>query len=98
MDAGRPQARRYWVSGLVQGVGFRFFVERAARELGLAGYVRNLRDGRVEVYAVGAPEQLAALRRRLEQGPPGARVREVVEEPAEWMAAYSRQFAIVAEP
>ena len=71
------EARHYVVEGMVQGVGFRFFVERVARQLDLGGYVKNLRDGRVEVYALGPAEQLDKLKRWLEKGPRGARVRSV---------------------
>ena len=53
-------ARRYFVRGRVQGVGFRYFVERAAAELKLTGYTRNLDDGRVEVYAAGPPANVRA--------------------------------------
>ena len=73
----RMQARRFLVRGRVQGVGFRWFVEREARLLGLAGWVRNNSDGRVEVLAQGTREQLAALHRRLQQGPRAARVDDV---------------------
>jgi acylphosphatase len=66
--------RRYLVSGVVQGVGFRYFVVRRAEGLGLAGLVRNLHDGRVEVLARGSGEALAALETALEEGPPRARV------------------------
>ena len=76
------QARRYFVSGNVQGVGFRYFTQRAAQRLQLNGYTRNLPDGRVETYAIGAPEQLAQLRTALERGPWGASVSEVKEERA----------------
>jgi acylphosphatase len=76
------QARRYFVSGMVQGVGFRFFTQDEAERLRLSGYVRNLRDGRVEVYAIGAPGQLDTLRAALECGPSGAMVSQVTEEPA----------------
>jgi acylphosphatase len=62
-------ARRYFVSGRVQGVGFRFFVEHVAGGLGLAGYARNLADGRVEVYAIGEPEKLSELAGYLWKGP-----------------------------
>lgn len=75
-------ARRFFVSGHVQGVGFRFFVERIASELGLRGYVRNLDDGRVEVYAIGDPDQLAELSRQLWKGPRLAIVRDVREQEA----------------
>jgi acylphosphatase len=50
------QAKRFLVSGFVQGVGFRYFTENRAKRLGISGYVRNLRDGRVEAYAIGTPE------------------------------------------
>jgi acylphosphatase len=75
-------AKRYFVRGRVQGVGFRDFVERAAAELGLSGYTRNLDDGRVEVYAVGSPAKLAELNQRLWQGPRFADVRGVEEQDA----------------
>jgi acylphosphatase len=72
-------ARRYLVRGRVQGVGFRYFVERNAAGLGLAGYARNLDDGRVEVYAVGRSEPLSELSGLLWQGPRWAEVRGVEE-------------------
>ena len=77
------EARRWFVRGRVQGVGFRYFVERAAQELGLGGYARNLDDGRVEVYATGAPEKLSDLAGRLRVGPRWADVRGVDEQQAE---------------
>lgn len=67
-------AFRIWVNGRVQGVGFRWFTRKAARELGLAGQVRNLPDGRVEVEVAGDPRQLDTFRERLREGPPGSRV------------------------
>jgi acylphosphatase len=73
------QARRFLVTGRVQGVGFRWFVEREAHILGMAGWVRNNTDGRVEVFAQGSAEQLNALRARLHQGPRAARVDNVEE-------------------
>ena len=75
-------ARRYLIAGRVQGVGFRFFVERVAMELGLTGYTRNLADGRVEVYAVGTPQQLSELSGLLWRGPRMASVRAVEEHEA----------------
>jgi acylphosphatase len=72
-------ARLYLVEGRVQGVGFRFFVEEVARRLGLKGYVRNLADGRVEVYAMGERAVLARLRTQLEMGPRTSRVERVEE-------------------
>ena len=62
------------VEGRVQGVGFRYFTQGAALDLGLQGYVRNLDDGRVEVVATGPAKPVTALLRRLEQGPPNSRV------------------------
>lgn len=75
-------ARRYLVRGRVQGVGFRFFVEREAHMLGIAGWVRNNPDGTVEVLAMGSHEQLLGLRGRLRAGPRAARVDAVDESPA----------------
>jgi len=66
----------------VQGVGFRYFVEHAANSLGIRGYVRNLDDGRVEVYAVGHPDQLSNLAGLLWKGPRMAEVRGVDEDEA----------------
>lgn len=67
-------AKRYLVRGRVQGVGFRWFVEREAHILGIAGWVRNNHDGSVEVLAQGTREQLSALHSRLREGPRAARV------------------------
>jgi len=82
MTAPEQFSRRYLVKGRVQGVGFRFFVEREARVLGVAGWVRNNPDGAVEVLAVGTQEQHAALKARLHQGPRAARVDAVDESEA----------------
>jgi acylphosphatase len=65
------------VRGLVQGVGFRWFVRERARRLGLAGFVRNMPDGSVEVLASGDPGQLDLLRKELRRGPTGANVEAV---------------------
>ncbi len=75
-------ARRFLVRGRVQGVGFRWFVEREARILGVVGWVRNNADGAVEVLAQGTREQLSGLRTRLQQGPRAARVDDVDESEA----------------
>ncbi len=77
------EARRYVVRGRVQGVGFRWFVEREAYLLGVSGWVRNRADGSVEVMAQGTPEQLAGFHGRLREGPRAARVDEVDVSPAE---------------
>ncbi len=64
----------FLVSGRVQGVGYRAFAERQAKELGLSGQVRNLSDGRVELVAEGTEEQIRELRARLLKGPRLAQV------------------------
>ncbi|HEU0122235.1 MAG TPA: acylphosphatase [Bryobacteraceae bacterium] len=86
-------ARRWLVRGRVQGVGFRRFVEREAVSLGLAGWVRNLADGRVEAFAQGPGPSLDALQGRLWQGPRWSEVREV-EAMEEAPAAASTSFQI----
>jgi acylphosphatase len=67
---------------MVQGVGFRYFTQRAAEKLHVSGFARNLRDGRVEVFAMGTPQQHAELRAMLERGPCFSSVSEVLEETA----------------
>jgi len=71
-------ARRFLVSGRVQGVGFRYFTLDAARREGLAGSVRNLDDGRVEAVAEGELESMERFERALRQGPSMARVEHVM--------------------
>ena len=70
-------ARRYLISGRVQGVGFRYFTEAAAAREGILGWVRNTPDGRVEVVAEGDAEALERFERSLRHGPRGARVERV---------------------
>jgi acylphosphatase len=65
------------VKGRVQGVGFRWYVVDEARRLGLAGWVRNNRDGSVELCAGGAPEALRSLESHVRKGPTGSRVSDV---------------------
>jgi acylphosphatase len=76
-------AYRYVVRGVVQGVGFRYFVSRQATMLGLAGHARNCSDGSVEVVAEGETRALAELESRLRAGPAVSEVetleREVIE-------------------
>ena len=76
-------ARRWFVRGRVQGVGYRYFAQHAATGLGLSGYARNLDDGRVEVYAVGPEAKLSELAGMLFRGPRWADVRGVDEQEAE---------------
>ncbi|HXJ16141.1 MAG TPA: acylphosphatase [Candidatus Polarisedimenticolia bacterium] len=90
----RQAAKRYFVRGMVQGVGYRFFAERVAGRLGVAGYAKNLRDGRVEVYGVGPAASLEALRAELERGPSAAIVDGVTEEDAAIDPKFARGFSI----
>jgi len=76
------EARRWFVRGRVQGVGYRNFAQRCAQALGLTGYARNLDDGRVEVYAAGPADKLAELTPMLHRGPRWAEVRGVEEQEA----------------
>src|SRR5437773_9947414 len=75
-------AHRYIVRGRVQGVGFRWFVEREAHILGVSGWVRNTSDGSVQVLAQGTREQLVGLRSRCREGQRAARVDDVEESEA----------------
>jgi len=77
------RAKRYLVSGRVQGVGYRYFVWREATELGLAGWIRNNPDGTVELVVEASAEAHADLERRLREGPRSADVArvEVKDEP-----------------
>lgn len=68
-----------WISGSVQGVGFRMFAERAARRRGVTGFARNLADGRVEAVAEGSSEAVRGFIADLRRGPSGALVRAVDE-------------------
>lgn len=72
--SGERETRGYLVRGRVQGVGFRWFTQRAGERLGLGGHVRNLPDGSVEVHASGPPALLDDLETALLRGPMGARV------------------------
>jgi acylphosphatase len=65
------------VRGRVQGVGFRWYIVDVARELRLAGWVKNRADGNVELAAAGEGDALAKLEAAIAAGPPGARVEEV---------------------
>ena len=76
------RCQRFLVFGQVQGVFFRASTQDTARRLGLTGWVRNLRDGRVELVACGEAAPLKELERWLMQGPPGARVTKVKSDEA----------------
>ena len=71
-----------YIYGVVQGVGFRYYTQHRAKELGLEGYVRNLDDGGVEVVACGDTTQLQKLQDWLKQGGPhSARIEKILSEP-----------------
>lgn len=70
------------VSGRVQGVGFRYLVKQSAQTADVAGWVRNLRDGRVEAVLLGPPEAVQAVLDDIGRGPSGAGVEEVITRPA----------------
>jgi acylphosphatase len=72
-------ARLYRISGEVQGVGFRFFAQRAAASHQVVGYVRNLADGRVEALAEGTPESVEGFKHDIATGPRSAQVERVEE-------------------
>ena len=74
------EARRPVISGIVQGVGFRYGMAAQARLLGVAGWVRNRRDGSVEAMVCGDAEQLAAMIAWARHGPAGADVAHVAVE------------------
>jgi len=82
-------ARRFLVRGRVQGVGFRWFVEREAHMLKISGWVRNNPDGTVELFAQGTRDQLAGLHSHLREGPRAARVDAVDVSDAEPIAGLS---------
>ena len=94
MASRKEIARRWFVRGRVQGVGYRYFAQRAAAGLGLRGYARNLDDGRVEVYAIGPEEKLSEFAGMLYRGPQWADVRGVEEQEA--VVETRRSFGIEA--
>jgi acylphosphatase len=73
-------ARRYVITGRVQGVGFRWFAHDAAAREGVRGWVRNLADGSVEVFAEGESESVQRVEAKLRRGPAAARVDNVTIE------------------
>ena len=76
-------ARRFVISGRVQGVGFRYFAQDAARREGLHGYVRNHPDGTVEAVAEGESESLERFERAIRRGPSRSRVEHVIVDEVE---------------
>lgn len=72
-------ARKFIISGMVQGVGYRFFAQRAAARHQVLGYVKNLEDGRVESYAEGAEKSVEAFKHDLTAGPSYSNVEHIEE-------------------
>lgn len=92
--AEERRAQRIYVSGEVQGVGYRFFAANAAQRSEVSGYARNLDDGRVEVYAVGLPAQLDRFIDDLRRGPRHARVHRIEVDEAELLLELASDFSI----
>lgn len=88
------KAKRFFVSGKVQGVGYRYFAMDTAEQMGITGYAKNLADGRVEVYAIGTSAQLRDFSRQLRRGPALASVAEVAEVEAEILLDCSSGFSV----
>ena len=72
-------ARRFFVNGMVQGVGFRYFAQRAAAKHQVKGFVRNMPDGRVETFAQGSESQVNGFRDDIATGPRFSKVDEIEE-------------------
>ena len=103
--AAAPQdpaaVRKHWfVTGQVQGVGFRAFTYEAARDLKLKGWVRNLTDLRVEIVADGPEKDVARLLERVKKGPPSSKVKDVAEAKVDEKEKLAESFEIrdTAEP
>jgi len=88
-------ARRFVVSGRVQGVGFRYFTQDVARREGVTGWVRNLPDGRVEARVEGEAEAVTRVERAIRAGPRGARVDAVSVDIEDVSGAY-QTFSVTA--
>jgi len=73
------KAKKYIISGRVQGVGYRYFAQINASKLKIRGYVKNLYNGNVEVYAIANEEILNKFKEILRQGPPASRVIDIEE-------------------
>jgi acylphosphatase len=82
-------ARKFLIGGDVQGVGYRFFAQRAAARHQIQGYVRNLPDGRVEALAEGMQESVEAFKHELATGPAFSRVEQVEEINVEPTGSYA---------
>ena len=82
-------ARKFLISGEVQGVGYRYFAQRSSAKHQVRGYVKNLEDGRVEVLAEGTPRAVEAFRHDLAAGPTYSRVGQIEETVLEPSGLYS---------
>ncbi|MEP6781026.1 MAG: acylphosphatase [Gemmatimonadaceae bacterium] len=96
-DEGSPHQKHLVVEGVVQGVGFRWFVRERARRAGLSGWVRNRDDGSVELRVIGHPHAIERLLSELAIGPKGAVVNAVREMPSETSEALPFPFVIDRE-
>ncbi len=85
------------IRGRVQGVGFRWFVRETARQLELSGWVKNRRDGAVEIAAAGSSDAVSLLEREVRRGPPGAVVEHVEELPADQLGLLPYPFTVHRE-
>jgi len=83
-------AKKFLIRGRVRGVGYRYFADRVASQLGICGYVKNLWDGNVEVYAIGDEVALEELKRQLAEGPRSGRVTAIDESDEPVDKRYSR--------
>ena len=82
-------ARKFLISGQVQGVGYRYFAQRSAARHQVRGYVKNLDDGRVEAFAQGTAKQVDEFKHDLIAGPSYSKVDEIEETVLEPTSAYS---------
>jgi acylphosphatase len=88
-------AKKFLISGMVQGVSFRYYTQREANRLGLSGYVKNLRDGRVEAFAQGESKLIDQFYLKILQGPPASKVDNIViidELPESSLAVFQIRF------
>lgn len=86
---------RVLVTGVVQGVGFRWFARELARRYDLAGWVKNREDGSVEIAVDGPSNRVDAFLSKVREGPPGAHVASVQALPPDGLGALTRPFTIV---
>jgi acylphosphatase len=88
MEQGKKEAYRVLIEGRVQGVGFRYSTRKEAQRRGVNGWVRNRRDGAVEVECEGDKQDVDSFLKWLRQGPPGARVTDFNTKPIPYRGTY----------